>query len=107
MSEAIPVKVGDTTVFIEMEEAYGTELTSAEQVLRGAEDAFNRAKETILTVSSNIVEGIKKLDNAVTPSQFTLEFGVKFRVDGTVMLASAGTEATLKVTMIYKHDKSG
>lgn len=105
MSTAIQVLVDDTPIFIEVEEAQvrGSERTSARDVGARVQDAFERAKQTIVHISSSMVQTIQALGQATIPDEFTIEFGIKFKVDGTVFIASSSTEAALKVKMVYRN----
>jgi hypothetical protein len=107
MAKLLPISIDGEIVYVEVEAAYGSEQTSAvDQVLDRAEDAFERAKVTITSVSKSIVGAILALDKAVTPNEFELQFAIKFTAEGNAVLASAAAEATLNVTMTYG-DKKG
>ena len=41
-----------------------------------------------------------------TPDEIGLEFGVKFNASAGAFLASAGSEATFKVSLKWKNEKS-
>lgn len=102
MSNLLAVDVDGETIYIEVEEEYGSEdTTNVNEALDKAKDAFEHAKTTITSVSKSVVKAIKKMDEALTPDEFMLEFGIKFSADGTVFVASAGVEAHLKVSMAY------
>jgi len=106
MSTSIQVLVGATPIFIEVEETEsleGPEEISAKDVVARVQEAFERAKQTIVHISSGMAQAIRALEHAAAPDEFTLEFGVKFKVDGTVLVASTGTEATLQVKMLYRN----
>jgi hypothetical protein len=98
--------VGDTTIYVEAQEpeTYGSEETSVRRTVEEVEQAFAQAQETIRSVSSAIAHTITSLHDAVKPKEFTLEFGVTFQVDGTVMVASMSSAAALKITMTYNSD---
>ena len=100
--ESAQVLVNGQPVYIEMETAYGDEST-ASGALGTLEESFDRAKQTILAVTTDMVSAVKSIDKAVTPNEFTLEFGVKFKMDGTVVVAAVGSEATINVKFVYNH----
>lgn len=104
MAEIVPVTIQDQTIYIEMEATYGSEETSP-SALQQLTSAFDRARETAITVTSGMVSAIREMDQALTPDEFELQFGIKFKVDGTVVVASVGTESTLNIKMVYRHKK--
>ncbi len=104
MAETIPVTIEGKTIYIEMDAAYGSEETSP-GALDHLTSAFDRARETAVAVASSMTSAIRAMDEALTPDEFELEFGIKFKVDGTVVVASIGTESTLTIKMLYRHKK--
>jgi hypothetical protein len=100
----VPVQVGETTVYIEMSSGSGAgeEHTSGGAIGR-VQDSFERAKQTIVNLSSEMVRAVRSIDQALTPNEFTLEFGVKFTIDGNVVIAALSSEATLNVKLVYQH----
>jgi hypothetical protein len=96
------VLIDGEPVYIEMERSLGEEHTSGGTVEK-IENSFEQAKQTIISLSTSMVQAIKDVDAALTPNEFTLEFGVKFKMDGTVVVAAVSSEATLTVKMVYQH----
>lgn len=106
MANLLEVNVDGTTVYIEAESRYGSEgTTTSKEAIEKAQEAFERAQDTVASVSSSMVRAIKKLDKAVTPNEFQIEFALKFTAEGKAVLTKVGGEATLTITMTYKHDK--
>ena len=102
----LQVDIEGEPILIEVNSAYGSQpTTSVQNSVEKVGDAFEQAKGTIIHVSSSMVKAVRRLDQAVTPHEFTMEFGIKFTAEGTVMLASATAECNIKVTMKYIHDK--
>src|SRR5262245_40606536 len=102
MAEVVPVTIDDDTIYIEMEPAFGSEETSA-GALQQLTSAFDRARETAVSVTGSMISAIRSMEEALTPDEFALEFGIKFKADGKVVVASVGTEATLNVKMTYRN----
>jgi Trypsin-co-occurring domain 1 len=102
MSE-LSVQINGQEVLIEAEPVYGSEDTGVGDVVEHAQDAFERATKTISNVSKSMVQAVRSLQGENRPNEFSLEFGIKFKVDGSVMIASTSGEATLTVKMMYKH----
>jgi hypothetical protein len=105
MSDLI-VQINGQEVLIETEQDYGSEYTGVGEVVGRAQDAFERATTTISNVSKSMVSTIRSLKGENRPNEFSLEFGIKFKIDGSVVLASSSGEATLTVKMLYKHPPS-
>jgi len=106
MSQLLEVAIDGETILIEAEPTFGSEqTTSADQALMKTQEAFERAKITVTSIAKSMAGSIKKLDDAVTPDQFELEFAIKFGAEGQAILASTSAEASLKITMTYEHKK--
>lgn len=52
------------------------------------------------------VDRVKAFDQAITPDEFSLEFGVKLSGEHGAIVTKVAGEAQLVVTMTYKHDKT-
>lgn len=74
-----------------------------EKVIVNAEFALEQAKDTIVALSKSMVSAIRRVDHAITPDEFQLEFAISFGAEGQALVAKATAEAALKVTMIYRH----
>lgn len=102
-SRTIPVRVGNIEVLVETTTVVGTETTSkasraAEQVV----DAFDRAKQTILEIAESTAGLIADAAaRGARPNQLQVEFGLKFSVQGNVIVAGASGEAALVVRLTY------
>ncbi len=99
----LSVQINGQEVLIEVEPVYGSEYTGVGDVVEHAQDAFERATTTITNVSQSMVRAVRSLGGENRPNEFSLEFGIKFKVDGSVMIASTSGEATLTVKMVYQH----
>ena len=99
----IPVRIGDIEVQVETTPVAGTEQTSrASEAVDRVADAFDRAKETILEVAASTVDLIETAAaRGARPDHLQVEFGLKFSVRGTVIVAGASGEATLVVRLTY------
>ena len=108
MPQLLPVTIDGETIYIEAEPAYGSEETGAavDEALDRAAEAFVGAQTTVTSVAKGMVGAIQRLDQASTPHAFTLEFSIKFTAEGTAIVARAGAEANLKITMPYTRDKA-
>ena len=100
---ALTVEINGQEVLIETEGTVGSEYTGVGEVAAHAQDAFQRATTTISNVSRSMVSTVRSLPGDNRPNEFSLEFGIKFKLDGSVVIASSSGEATLTVKMLYKH----
>ncbi len=106
MEEPLKTVVDGVDIFIEVEPVYGSQRTSAsDKALDQADKALENAKNTITTMGKTLVQAIRSFDEQITPDEFSLEFGLKFNVEGSAVVAKVGAEATLKITMKYVHKK--
>lgn len=104
MSEIRTVTIEGKPFHVEMEAVTGSEETGPDAHERIA-SAFDRARETAVTVAGSMASAIRTMDEALTPDEFELDFGIKFKVDGRVVVASVGSESTLTVKMHYRQNK--
>jgi hypothetical protein len=87
----------------------GTETTSkaskaAEQVV----DAFDRAKQTIREIAESTAGLIADAtERGARPNQLQVEFGLKFSVQGNVIVAGASGEAALVVRLNLRRPAAG
>ena len=103
----LSVQINGKDVLIEAEPVFGAEYTGAEEVtVQRAQGAFERARETISEVSQSMVKTVRNFKRSTRPDEFSLEFGIKFKMDGSVVIASTSTEATLTVKMVYKNSSA-
>jgi hypothetical protein len=63
-----------------------------------AAESFEAAVAKLKPAAAAVIDGLKGL----TPEEITLELGLKFSAKAGVVLASADSEATFKVTLKWK-----
>lgn len=103
-SRLIPVRVGDVVIEVEAVMIPGTEATVsrvAESAGGKVVEAFGRAQDAIVEVARSTAEMIDRVGDASRPDRVQVEFGLRFSVSGTVIMARVAGEATLKVTLGY------
>ena len=101
----IPVRVGDIEIEVEAVPVAGTEATSgrAERAAGSVLGAFGRAQDAIIEVARSTAQMIEKAGAAARPDRVEVEFGLKFSASGGVIMAGIAGEASLKVTLTWKH----
>jgi hypothetical protein len=99
----IPLRVGEDELLVEVVQIAGSEPTSRLDTARDrAVDAFDRAKQAIVTMATSTAEIAGELSRrAVEPQTVEVEFGLKFSAQGNVIVAGGSGEATLTVRLTY------
>lgn len=69
-----------------------------------AKHSFEKALDVIKPLSNTIVNKFKDL--AVQPDETTLEFGLKLNFSGSLIVASASSEANFKISMKWKKNEA-
>jgi hypothetical protein len=108
MLEIVEVTLDGQTVYFETE----TDLTDEtekigihQELSRRVTDSFEQALDTITAVMSATVQRVRAFDQAITPDEFQLQFGVKLSGEYGAVVVKAAGEAQLTVTATYKHKK--
>lgn len=97
------LRFGDQVVLISAVQVPGTEPASAvERVRSRAVDALEQAGSTIEAVAKSTVETANRLRKATSsPASIEVELGIAFTVQGGVVVAGGGVEASLVVHLTY------
>jgi flavin-binding protein dodecin len=97
--QVIAVRVDGIDLLVEASGPVGTENTSAAD---RASEAFERAQDAIVAVSTRVAGTIGDLmERGVRPNKVEVEFGLKFTMSGNVIVASGSSEVSLKVVVGY------
>jgi Trypsin-co-occurring domain 1 len=102
----MPIRVDDVDLLIEATPVVGSEPTSSlDRAQENVAEAFDRAQSAIVAVAGSTVDVIRRMGaRSVEPDQVEVKFGLKFSVQGNVILAAAAGEASLEVTLTYHAD---
>ena len=102
-ARVVPMRIGDVDLLVEVVPVAGSEQTSTlDKAGQRVVDAFGRAQNAIVAVASSVVETVGRLgERAARPEHVEVEFGLKFSIQGDVVVASASGEATLRVAISY------
>lgn len=68
--------------------------------------ALSKARDTILKVAKEMIDGIQKLDRSVRPSEVDLEFGIMFSATGDAVVIKGTSEANFKVSLKFQIDNA-
>lgn len=100
----IPVRVGDVDLFVEVSSTRvaGSEQTSTGGRTQRVVDAFERAQDAIVAVSTSVAGTVSRLAaRSIRPERVDVEFGLKFSGKGDVIVASGSGEVALRVLIGY------
>jgi hypothetical protein len=103
MTEFVEMTVGGVDVLVEAVRLPGSEPTSiGDRASEKVSDAFEAANRVIAGAAESTWEMLQGLAaKAGHPDRLEVEFGLKYSVKGTVVVAGAAAESNLKVTLIY------
>lgn len=97
------LRFGDQTVTVAAVMSPGTESTSAADRLRErAVDALEQARSAIEAVAKSTAETAGRLKKAaIAPASVEVELGIAFTVQGGVVVAGGGVQASIVVHLSY------
>ncbi len=100
----------DFTMIIEVEKEPQREspyknLRDIDKTLVKTSELFDKGMDLARNCAAKVVESMKKMGDAVKPSEFQLQFAVKLDTQVGAVLAKAGSEAQLKVTMTWRSEE--
>jgi len=102
MPRIMELQVGDEVVYVEIEQ-YGAIQTGAVDMIRQrSQDAFERAMVIIKAISKAMLESLRSMGEEIMPDEFRVELAIKFEEEKGVVLAKVGSEAQMKVVLIYR-----
>jgi len=70
------------------------------KVSEGAEETFDVVLESIVPISNILIDKISKIDKK--PSKASVEFAIKFTIQGDIIIASLGGESNFKITLDWE-----
>ena len=91
------------TIAVEVEgEGIGAQRVSRGSEAEKAKSKFTEAVARVKPAAELVLNAFRELN---TPDEIGLEFGVKFNAKAGAFLASAGSEATFKVSLKWTNEK--
>jgi exonuclease VII small subunit len=99
----------DFTMIIEVDkepeaESPYRDLRNGDKALAKTSELFDKGMVLARNCAKKVVQNMKEMGNAVKPDEFQLQFAVKLDTEVGAVLAKAGTEAQLQVTMTWKSE---
>ncbi len=97
-------KKSSSLFLVEPSESEGVKTVSLkfwkkEELAKKSQEAMNNAMETIQDMAQRVNSTIQKIDKNQKLDTAEIEFGVKFNGDLDVVIAKAGVEASITVTL--------
>lgn len=99
----VPIHIGNLELQVETAPVAGTEPTSKTgDATRAVVDAYSHAQAAIVEIATSVAATVDQVtERARRPARVDVEFGLKFSAKGTVFVAEASGEATLRVLVSY------
>jgi hypothetical protein len=92
-------------VDFEMSGVRGVARFSTEDLVERSKAAVETAMFTMRLMAARAVETIKKIKVSERPDKVEMEFGLKLDAEAGALVAKAGAEAAIKVTMTWENKK--
>lgn len=101
MAKPITTELGGVKILVETAQGAGSEFTSRSD--GPVKDLFERAQTVIEHIAASAVKVRDQLsENARTPDEIDVRFGLKFSAKGDIIVAGASSDASLEVKITYK-----
>ena len=99
----IKTTLGDgTNLLIEVETAKGLQKVGATDVIKNVKDAVDKAMQTVVSVANQFTSKLKDVQETITPNTASIQLGIKFGAEGSVVVAKASAEAAFwSITMTW------
>ena len=73
-----------------------------DELAKKSQKAIDHAMSTIQNMASKVVAAIKELPKSELPDKVEVEFGLKLDAEAGAMIAKAGAEASIVVTLAWE-----
>lgn len=107
MAEIIEVLINDEPIFFETVDTYISETSEVggPDVSSKLVISYEKALRTIKALAVSTVESVQAFDKKITPDEFKLEFGIKLSGEYGAVVTKVAGEASIVVTLTYKHSE--
>ena len=101
----IHIEEDDEIILVELTPTAGVRSVSLSptDMLEKSKEAMDHAMKSIRGMAKKTVRSIKEIPISERPTTISVEFGLKLNAEGNAVVAKAGMEATLNVTMTWEH----
>ena len=99
------IEENDEVILVELTPTAGVRSVtiSPTDMLEKSKQAMDHAMKSIRGMAKKTVRTIKEIPISERPTTISVEFGLKLNAEGNAVVAKAGMEATLNVTMTWEH----
>ena len=99
------IEEDDEIILVELTPTAGVRSVSLSptDMLEKSKEAMDHAMKSIRGMAKKTVRSIKEIPVSERPTTISVEFGLKLNAEGNAVVAKAGMEATLNVTMTWEH----
>lgn len=105
----LEVQDDDEVILVEFSRAAGARSVSRspqeiiEQSIEDSKKAIERAMETMRGMAKKTMRSIKEISVSERPSTISVSFGLKLDAEAGAVVAKAGAEAAINITMTWTH----
>ena len=99
------IEEDDEVILVELTPTAGVRSVSISptDMIEKSKEAMDHAMKSIRGMAKKTVRTIKEIPISERPTTISVEFGLKLNAEGNAVVAKAGMEATLNVTMTWEH----
>lgn len=99
------IEEDDEVILVELTPTAGVRSVSISptDMLEKSKEAMDHAMKSIRGMAKKTIRTIKEIPISERPTTISVEFGLKLNAEGNAVVAKAGMEATLNVTMTWEH----
>jgi hypothetical protein len=97
----------DEVILVELQPAAGVRAVSAgpNTIAEKSGEAINHAMKSMRAMAKKTVKAIKEIPVSERPHKVEVSFGLKLTAEGNALVAKAGVEAAINVTMSWERKK--
>ena len=76
---------------------------SPEDMAAKSAEAIDAAMNTVHAMAAKVTATMQNINVSERPNKVSVEFGIKMTAEGNAMVAKAGVEGAIKVTLSWEH----
>jgi hypothetical protein len=76
---------------------------SPESMVEKSAEAIDAAMSTVRAMAAKVTTTMQNIEISERPNKVAVEFGIKMTAEGNAMVAKAGVEGAIKVTLSWEH----
>jgi hypothetical protein len=101
----LQVEQDDDVILVELTPTAGTRAVSISptDMLEKSKEAMDHAMKSISSMAKKTVKSVNEIPISERPTTISVTFGLKLNAEGNAVVAKAGMDATLNITMTWQH----